>query len=237
MIVGVGVSLLFATLDATGVLKTLPWWLWLIFGGAACVGAGGYALGRGSGLAQREPELRYAQHLSDALDTLQKVLSGTIPQIRVGEFIQEGIFEPAHALLAHDRGDVRFSLLEPDGDNFTMPMALGHSLEGRRDFQLRIDDSFAGLAFRRGEIAYSDDTQKDDRFAPHPKARREREYRSIVCIPLREKNEIWGVLVVVATKPRAFTDTDRAYIQVLSSIVDVTKAVRAPDADGDQSGG
>jgi hypothetical protein len=67
----------------------------------------------------------YAAHVEDALRDLRLVLAGELPSFSLRDFVETGIFEPAHILLQRDyagapRGDVRFSILHPtdDGEDF-----------------------------------------------------------------------------------------------------------------------
>ena len=138
----------------------------------------------------------------------------------------KGVFEPAHTILSQrGRGDVRFSVLEPVEDTFKMAHALGHSVESRRAFTLKIIGSFAGLTYADGVARYSNDTGNDDRFTPHPQARPGREYASIIAGPIRKGHEVVGVLVVVAQNPEAFTEADVAYIGQLGALIGLAQAV------------
>jgi GAF domain-containing protein len=152
------------------------------------------------------------------------------------DYVEKGIFEPAHRLLTRDgnRGDVRFSVLQTDGRDFVMARgdvlfpALGHSLEARQQFRLAIDDAFAGVAYRTATVQRSGDVAADHRFKPHPQARPERSYRSIVSVPLRAPGgaEIDGVFNVIATEPQAFSAVDRTYAALLGAVIDVARAAQ-----------
>jgi GAF domain-containing protein len=217
----------------------VPLRVWLEIAAGLFVLTLGFVLGQRFGFARSDPNVdRYAEHTSDALETLQKVMLGAIAPVKIRDFVQEGLFEPAHAILANEtRGQVRFSVLVPDGSDFVMRHALGHDVESRRAFTLPIHESFAGLAFNEREAKYAEDTQNDDRFKPHPRARPGREYRSIVAVPLLEGDEVFGVFVAVAQHPRAFSRADRTYIRVLGAIMDVARATgtirRAADEEED----
>jgi hypothetical protein len=55
----------------------------------------------------------FAEHLRDALRDLRQVLAKELPNFSTRDFVETGVFAPAHALLQHDhrnrtRGDVRF---------------------------------------------------------------------------------------------------------------------------------
>ena len=231
----IAVSILFTALTIILGL-TLPFRVWLeIVAGVALLVAGVIIGWKRAPVGVDPNAERYAEQASGALGTLQKVMLGTIAPVSIRDFVQEGLFEPAHAILANDiRGDVRFSVLVPDGEEFVMRHALGHDVESRREFRLQIHKSFAGLAFNEREIKWSDDTKSDSRFTPHPKARPGREYESIVAAPLWEGNDVFGVLVVVAEKGSAFTRADRIYIQELAAIMDVARAVGAMRRSADE---
>src|ERR1700704_1182837 len=151
----------------------------------------------------------YAEHLRDALRDLRRVVAHELPSFSTRDFVETGIFEPAHILLQRDhrdeaRGDVRFSILRPQGDDFVMAdgddlfPARGHHPESRQKFRLPIRGSFAGIALDHARVQWSNDLETDTRFSPHPKASPERTYRSIVSVPLWRAGEIAGVLNVIA---------------------------------------
>lgn len=171
----------------------------------------------------------YAEHLRDGLGDLRKILAGEFGA-SWQDFIETGLFQPAHRLLSRSgsRGDVRFSILHVEGEDFIMcdgngPFpALGHTLEGRQRFKMPITESFSVFAFQRGRVYASGNLSKDERFTPHPSATRP--YESIVSVPLWRFGEVDGVLNVIATSEDAFSPTDRTYISLLGSVVDVARA-------------
>lgn len=172
----------------------------------------------------------YAEHLRDALADLRKALAGELPAFSLRDFVENGLFEPAQRLLGRsgDRGEIRFSILHPDGDDFVMSgedglfPALGHSPEGRQQFRMPRIESFSLHAYQQGKIFASGHLSEDDRFTPHQKATRP--YESIVSIPLWKWGEVDGVLNVVATEPEAFNAADRSYLALLGPIIDVARA-------------
>ena len=155
--------------------SSLPIWVASLIGGAT-LGLGlllGRATARGlqhrvgtlseevDRLQARSRELdayqTFSEHLREAMADLRMAISGELPSFSVGDFIEKGLFEPAQRLLMRDgsRGDVRFSTLHTDGDDFVMcdddgPFpALGHSLEARQNFRLPVAGSFSELPFRK----------------------------------------------------------------------------------------
>ena len=228
LVLAIPIPVALGVLDATKVVKTISIGAWIAIAVGLLVLATFYRLGAASVRRTLPVDVdQYVEHVTDAIETMQKVASGTIPPIEVREFVQEGVFEPAHTILSQrGRGDVRFSVLEPVEDTFkSMAHALGHSVESRRAFTLKIIGSFAGLTYADGVARYSNDTGNDDRFTPHPQARPGREYASIIAGPIRKGHEVVGVLVVVAQNPEAFTEADVAYIGQLGALIGLAQAV------------
>jgi hypothetical protein len=169
----------------------VPVWVAIVAGGVGiCVGV---VLGAPAEDASALSD-RYALHVRDALGDLRKAISGELPSFSLRDFIETGIFEPAHVLLQRDRdgdprGDVRFSILHPVGDDFVMSdgddlfPAHGHRAESRERFRLPIQGSFAGVAFQTGKVQTSNHLSADDRYARHPQAESGREYESMVSVP------------------------------------------------------
>jgi GAF domain-containing protein len=220
-VLGLVGSVLLSVLDATSVVKTLPAAVWIATAAAFAGFLAGVAVARRGRPADVE---RYVEHTTDAVNTLQRVASGAIPDFDAAEFVREGIFEPAHAILCQrGRGDVRFSVLQPKGQNLAMELALGHSVDSRRLFSLPVAGSFAGLTLMDGEPRVSNDTSTDERFKVHPQAKPGREYGSIVVVPIRRGDEIERVLVAVAQHPGAFADADVAYLRHLAAIAGLAR--------------
>lgn len=242
LIYAVGVALSVA--DVIEFDSSIPVWLAAVVAGLAL--AFGLLLGAHKGatadllkgritdLEARTKELAtyqtYAEHLRDALADLRKALAGELPAFSLRDFVENGLFEPAQRLLGRsgERGEIRFSILHPEGDDFVMSgdaglfPALGHSLEGRQQFRMPMVDSFSLHAYQHGKIFASGNLSEDDRFTPHQKATRP--YESIVSIPLWKWGEVDGVLNVVATRAEAFNAADRSYLSLLGAVADVARA-------------
>ena len=97
-----------------------------------------------------------------------------------------------------DHGDVRVSILAPEGIDFTMP-------------------------YSRNEVVWSDDVRVDDRFTPHPHA--SRPYNSILSVPISRDDEIVGVLNVIATPTEAFGHTEIIVATILGGVLECAWAM------------
>jgi GAF domain-containing protein len=206
-----------------GTQVALPAWALALLVGGPLAAAGGLALARpraGGAVLAAE----HAWHLADALQTLQKVLGGTIPGVDVVTFVEAGLLQPARDFLTRRPGeDVRLSILVPEGGEWRMAFAAGYRLEARLGFSLPIVGSFSRHAFESGEIAWSDDLPSDPRFVAHPQA--QTEYRSLVSLPIRTGAEVVAVLNVDSTCRDAFRVADFVYVQLLCALVEVVFAL------------
>jgi GAF domain-containing protein len=225
-------------LDALGLIdfgNDVPLWLAAL----AIVFAllAGIFVGRRSYTSAPQTYELYAEHLRDALADLRRVKEDELETFSLRDYVENGIFQGAHRLLTthgRARGDVRFSILHPskdDPDVFVMSEdgvlfpALGHSIEARQEFSIRIDDSFVGQAYRSAKTAVSNDVQHDSRWKAHPRARPGREYGSLVAVPLVSRGRVNGVLGVIAVRPRAFRPVEQTYITLLGSVIDVARTI------------
>jgi len=225
-------------LDAIGLISfdnAVPIWVAALAGGVALVI--GLLLGRNIYRHTPQTHELYTEHLRDALGDLRRLASGGLPGFSLRDYIENGLFQPAHRLLTtrgRDRGDVRFSILHPDAKDppqeFTMSddeevyPAYGHSMDARNAFRIGIDDSFSAHAYRTGRTHVSNNLRNDERWKPHPSARGGREYESIVSVPLIRDGKVDGVINVIATRSNAFQPIDQAYIVLLAAVIDVARS-------------
>ena len=82
-----------------------------------------------------------------------------------------------------------------------------------------LDASLSGLAVRTGQIQRSDDTEADPRV--DAAACRRLSVASLVCIPLTQGHETFGLLTVNSSRAHAFTDADVATLTCLADFVSV----------------
>jgi hypothetical protein len=233
----IGIYLTGRLLDLIGILNwrnQISVWLAALIAGLAL--SAGLFLGRRALVSSPQTYELYAEHLRDALADLRRLSDGELANFSLRDYAENGLFEPAYRLLTtrgRERGDVRFSVLHPspdDPDTFVMSHggqlapALGHSMEGRQEFRLAIDDSFAGLAYRTRRVQMSNDLPNDERWHPHIRARPGREYESMVSVPLVSGGAVDAVLNVLATKRNAFDRVDQTYITLLGSVIDVARS-------------
>lgn len=212
--------------------------LWVLAGTVLFLAPSAFAIGRVFGRAAPENlELYFAEHIREALETLQKALAGEIPGVTFRGWIERGVLHPARHWLAQRPGeDVRLMIIEPDDaeKEFRLEHEAGHSVEAREKFRLEIAGSFAGFAYASGNTQWSNDVSSDSRWSPHPHARPGREYGSLVSVPIRVGERTVGVLNVLSTYTGAFGPGERAYIELLGSLVNVAYSLVGSDYGEDE---
>jgi GAF domain-containing protein len=170
----------------------------------------------------REITAAYAEHLIEVLYAFQRVLAGDIPGVTIKEFIEDGILEPARDLIkTRQDEDVRLSILVPEDDDFVMTFAAGHTLESKKAFRLPIDHAFSKWAFRTSVIYWSGDLASDDRFTRHPRAAQERDYNSIISVPIRAGAKVVAVFNTIFTPPDAFDEADLLYVRLIGAAIEL----------------
>lgn len=112
--------------------------------------------------------------------------------------------------------NVAIGLASPDSIEFVSWAGVGTSPVGTR---VDTYSSLSGLAIKTGQILRSDDTQIDSRVDAAACLRLAA--ISLVCVPLCQSNETYGVLVVNAPRTNAFTDAHVAILARLAEFVSV----------------
>lgn len=171
---------------------------------------------------QRRMTVAYAESLISILYAYRRVLSGGFGDVTVKEWIEDGVLEPARDLIrTRQSEDVRLSILLPDGDEFIMAFAAGHTLESKTNFRLAIGDSFSKWAYRNKEIVWSGDLETDDRFTRHPKATPLRDYDSIISVPIEMGTDVVAVFNVIFTQGNAFDEADLLYVRLIGAVIEL----------------
>ncbi|KQL45862.1 hypothetical protein AN963_12590 [Brevibacillus choshinensis] len=109
----------------------------------------------------------------------------------------------------------RVAIFVQEVDTLRIHQGIGYSTEGKRNLRLSMDSS-AGHSFTTGEIYSSGDVlSAGNRFKTHPKA--SKQYRSLICVPIKCGNHILGVLSVDGEEPNSFTKDDEDYLTYLAN--------------------
>ncbi|MEI7982101.1 MAG: response regulator, partial [Bacteroidota bacterium] len=85
-------------------------------------------------------------------------------------------------------------------------------LQHIRSLGLKVGYGVTGWVALHGETVLIGDTEKDSRYIPV-----RRDVRSELCVPLKTKDKILGVVNVESTKPEAYTDSNRRVLEVIAA--------------------
>jgi hypothetical protein len=191
-----------------------------------------YRRGRRKYLTFHLLHLGYTNVLYQALESIQKSGLHDWRDINLDEVIEKGILHPFRDLLVEIMGgDVRLSILVLEADRWSMALQAGHRLESQRAFDLAYENSFSRFAYESQNIEYSNKLDDDPRFQVHPEARPDRDYKSIVSLPIVVNEQPKAVFNVIATRQEAFDPGDFFYVGLTGAVINVAWALRQAPPD------
>lgn len=163
----------------------------------------------------------YSAHVAEALDALQRIVSGDI-EVSTSAFIETGVLEPARDLIQDKPAEhVRLSVLlpRPGRERWFMPFAAGHSVTGKAKYEVPISESLSRHAFETAQSQHWPDVATEGAFRQNPLA--SHNTRSMISLPLRWGDQIVGVFNVISSEPHAFDPAEETYIEALGGVIAV----------------
>ena len=139
--------------------------------------------------------LRIIQDYSLRLDRLLNITKDLREEI-YGDILLEKIMDYALSITHSDAG----SLLLMENDNLVFRILRGGQASQLQGTSLKAGKGLTGWAAEKGLPIRIDDVSKDDRFSPEYDSMTGYETRSIMCIPLKTKEKVIGVLVLINKK-------------------------------------
>jgi GAF domain-containing protein len=167
---------------------------------------------------QLELALAFLTHLRDGVLPAVWRLHAAPDQVRA--HVRRNILEPIRGVVATMPGEqIKVVWFRPDDDraNLAMYEQVGHTPEGQAAMRLPIGSGIAGAAFTSEETIYCPDCSKDDRFRDLPEGGHRQ--GSIVCVPIKRRGEVTGVLSVWSTWETAFWLGDTLYFEALAAAI------------------
>lgn len=108
-------------------------------------------------------------------------------------------------------------LMEPDGEHLRFELVVGEGGEVLAGRRLSIGEGIAGWVARNGEAILVDDVSKDPRFCSKFDDLACFETRSIVCVPLKHRERVLGVVELINRLEQApFTQRDMHSLQTIA---------------------
>jgi HD-GYP domain-containing protein (c-di-GMP phosphodiesterase class II) len=131
--------------------------------------------------------------------------------------IRERAIEAATTLADAEAGSLL--LIDPETGELFFEVALGEKGETLKKVRLSKGQGIAGSVAQTGEPVIVNDTQSDPRFFKGADEKSAFMTRNMVCVPLKTKDKVIGVLETINKKNGLFDDEDRRVLSALANQV------------------
>ena len=101
-------------------------------------------------------------------------------------------------------------------DELYFAIAVGDKAEILKNVRLKVGEGIAGWVAKNGEARVVPDVRTDPFFASRVDEATKWETRSVICVPLRSKLRVLGVIQLVNVDMAQFTDAELFFLQSLS---------------------
>jgi diguanylate cyclase (GGDEF)-like protein len=100
-------------------------------------------------------------------------------------------------------------------DELYFAIAVGEAAEALKGVRLKVGEGIAGWVARHGEPVIVPDVYKDARFAKRIDELTRWKTRSIVCIPLKSKHRVLGVIQLINVHSGEFSESEMFFLHAL----------------------
>src|SRR6266403_3195928 len=106
-------------------------------------------------------------------------------------------------------------MVDEEKDELYFAIAVGTASETLKNVRLKVGEGIAGWVAKHGERLIVPDVYTDPRFAKRIDEMTKLETRSIICVPLRSKLRVLGVIQLVNVHMEHFTNQETFFLQSL----------------------
>ncbi len=106
-------------------------------------------------------------------------------------------------------------MLDHEKDELYFAIAVGDASESLKDVRLKVGEGIAGHVAKHGETLIVPDVGTDIRFSKRMDEATKWQTRSIICVPVRSKLRVLGVIQLVNVDMRNFGDQEVFFLQAL----------------------
>jgi len=149
-----------------------------------------------------EQELLQRTHELETLNEINKVITSSLDLDQILSQAMHGIQRILHV----EAGSLL--LLDEDSGLLEFKKVLSGSQERMVDFKLRVGEGIAGHVAQNGEPLLVANVQNDPRFCPRMDEAIALVTRSVLCVPLKVKDRIIGVIEVINRLDGLFDEND-----------------------------
>ncbi len=106
-------------------------------------------------------------------------------------------------------------MVDEEHDELYFAIAVGAAAEALKNIRLKVGEGIAGWVAKTGEQVILSDVEKDPRFARRIDEATQCETRSVICVPLRSKLRVLGVIQLVNVDISQFNEQELFFLQAL----------------------
>ena len=106
-------------------------------------------------------------------------------------------------------------MVDEDKQELYFAIAVGDAAEALKNVRLKVGEGIAGWVAKHGERLIVPDVYTDPRFAKRIDEMTKWETRTIICVPLRSKHRVLGVIQLVNVNMAGFKDDEAFFLQAL----------------------
>src|SRR6201988_4543727 len=106
-------------------------------------------------------------------------------------------------------------MIDEEHNELYFAIAVGDAAEALKNVRLKVGEGIAGWVAKHGERLVVPDVYTDPRFAKRIDEMTKWETRSIICVPLRAKHRVLGVIQLLNVYMKHFTDQEEFFLQSL----------------------
>src|SRR5713226_9155389 len=106
-------------------------------------------------------------------------------------------------------------MVDEEHDELYFAIAVGDAAEALKNVRLKVGEGIAGWVAKHGEQLIVPDVEADPRFAKRIDETTKWETRSIICVPLRSKLRVLGVIQLVNVEMKQFSEQEVFFLQSL----------------------
>jgi HD-GYP domain-containing protein (c-di-GMP phosphodiesterase class II) len=152
----------------------------------------------------------------EQLNTLIELSALVNSTLDTGE-IRKRAIEAAMKLLEAEAGSL--ILVDQDTGDLFFEVALGNKGEHLKEVRLKKGEGIAGWVAEKGEALIVHDVQSDQRFFKAADKHSAFETKNILCVPVRSKDKILGVLEALNKRHGVFDEGDKQALMALANQV------------------
>jgi len=106
-------------------------------------------------------------------------------------------------------------MVDEQQDELYFAIAVGDAADALKNVRLKVGEGIAGWVAKHGEQVISNDVENDPRFAKRIDEVTQWETRSVICVPLKSRLRVLGVIQLVNVDMSQFNDPEVFFLQAL----------------------